>query len=541
MVEKSALFSFIKPLLYHYFCGNNYLHFNTTKMNDYKTIKSALISVYSKDGLEPIVKQLNQQGVIIYSTGGTQKFINDLGIDVVPVEEITTYPSILGGRVKTLHPKIFGGILNRQDNTQDVAELLEYQIPQIDAVIVDLYPFEKTVASGSSDQDIIEKIDIGGISLIRAAAKNFKDVICVSSVDDYAEFLELISNNNGSISLEDRKQFATKSFNVSSHYDSAIFNYFNKGHEEAVLKISETNGKVLRYGENPHQKGFFFGKFDDIFTKLHGKELSYNNLLDVDAAVNLMNEFKNDLPTFAILKHNNACGLAQRSTLHQAYIDALAGDPVSAFGGVLISNTEIDAATATDIHSLFCEVVIAPSFSDNAMEILKGKKNRILLILKNIELPQSSVRTCLNGVLVQDKDTITDTIENLSNATNNKPTQTELEDLLFASKICKHTKSNTIVLAKNKQLYASGTGQTSRVDALNQAINKAKSFNFDLKGAAMASDAFFPFPDCVEIAGNAGITSVIQPGGSIKDQLSIDYCNAHNIAMVFTGTRHFKH
>lgn len=510
-------------------------------MSNNKTIKSALISVFSKEGLEPIVKQLNKLGVTIYSTGGTQKFINNLGIDVVPAEDITSYPSILGGRVKTLHPKIFGGILNRQDNAQDIAELIEYEIPQIDAVIVDLYPFEKTVASGSSEQDIIEKIDIGGISLIRAAAKNFKDVICVSSVNDYNEFLELITKNNGSTSIEDRKRFATKSFNVSSHYDSAIFNYFNKNHEEAVLKISKTNGKVLRYGENPHQKGFFFGDFDEIFTKLHGKELSYNNLLDVDAAVNLMNEFKNDAPTFAILKHNNACGLAQRETLYDAYIDALAGDPVSAFGGVLISNTEIDKATAEEIHKLFCEVVIAPSFSDDALAILKGKKNRILLILKNINLPESTVRTCLNGILVQDKDTITDAIENLLEATNCKPSEKALEDLIFASKICKHTKSNTIVLAKNKQLCASGTGQTSRVDALNQAIHKAQSFNFDLQDAVMASDAFFPFPDCVEIANNAGITSVIQPGGSIKDQLSIDYCNANNMAMVFTGTRHFKH
>jgi len=510
-------------------------------MSNSKTITSALISVFSKDGLEPIVKKLNEQGVTIYSTGGTQKFINDLGIDVIPAEEITSYPSILGGRVKTLHPKIFGGILNRQDNPKDVAELEEFEIPQIDAVIVDLYPFEKTVASGASEQDIIEKIDIGGISLIRAAAKNFKDVICVSSVDDYAEFLELISENNGSISLENRKRFASKSFNVSSHYDSAIFNYFNQNHGEAVLKISEPNGKVLRYGENPHQKGYFFGDFNGLFTKLHGKELSYNNLLDVDAAVNLMNEFKGDLPTFAILKHNNACGLAQRDTLHQAYIDALAGDPVSAFGGILISNTEIDKATATEIHNLFCEVVIAPSFSNDALDILKGKKNRILLILNDIELPKTTVRTCLNGVLVQDKDNVTDSVVQLTNATNDQPTANELEDLIFASKICKHTKSNTIVLTKNKQLCASGTGQTSRVDALNQAIHKAQSFKFDLKGAVMASDAFFPFPDCVEIANNAGITAVIQPGGSIKDQLSIDYCNDNNIAMVMTGTRHFKH
>lgn len=510
-------------------------------MSNNKTIKSALISVFSKDGLAPIVKKLNEQGVIIYSTGGTQKFINDLGIKVVPAEDITSYPSILGGRVKTLHPKIFGGILNRQDNPQDVAELIEFNIPQIDCVIVDLYPFEKTVASGASNQDIIEKIDIGGISLIRAAAKNYKDVICVSSVNDYKEFSDLISENNGSTTEENRKHFAAKSFNVSSHYDSAIFNYFNKNHEIASLKISETNGQVLRYGENPHQKGFFFGDFEAIFTKLHGKELSYNNLLDVDAAVNLMNEFKNDAPTFAILKHNNACGLAQRNTIHQAYVDALAGDPVSAFGGVLISNSEIDVATANEIHQLFCEVVIAPSYSNEALEILKGKKNRIILILKEVDLPQTTVRTCLNGALVQERDTITDSSDMLTKATNNSPSQTELEDLLFASKLCKHTKSNTIILAKNKQLCASGTGQTSRVDALNQAIHKAQSFKFDLKGAVMASDAFFPFPDCVEIADNAGITAVIQPGGSIKDQLSIDYCNEHNIAMVMTGTRHFKH
>jgi phosphoribosylaminoimidazolecarboxamide formyltransferase/IMP cyclohydrolase len=510
-------------------------------MSQNKTIKSALISVFSKEGLAPIVEKLNQQGVTIYSTGGTQKFINDLGISVVPAEEITEYPSILGGRVKTLHPKIFGGILNRQDNTQDVEEMDTFSIPQIDAVIVDLYPFEKTVASGASDEDIIEKIDIGGISLIRAAAKNYKDVICVSSVEDYAEFLELISIDNGDVSIEDRKRFATKSFNVSSHYDSAIFNYFNKEKEEVVLKISETQANVLRYGENPHQKGYFFGDFEAMFTKLHGKELSYNNLLDVDAAVNLMNEFYGEEPTFAILKHNNACGVAQRATLHKAYIDALAGDPVSAFGGVLISNCEIDLATAEEIHTLFCEVVIAPSFSKEAETVLKGKKNRILLIQNSVNLPETSVRTCLNGVLVQEKDTITDDVSILENATNSTPIAVEIEDLLFASKICKHTKSNTIVLAKNKQLCASGTGQTSRVDALNQAIHKATSFEFNLSGAVMASDAFFPFPDCVEIAKNAGITAVIQPGGSIKDQLSIDYCNANNVAMVFTKTRHFKH
>lgn len=510
-------------------------------MNNSKKITSALISVFSKEGLAPIVKKLDEQNVKIFSTGGTQKFINDLGIEVIAVEDLTDYPSILGGRVKTLHPKVFGGILNRQDNESDVAEMEQYNIPQLDAVIVDLYPFEKTVASGASEEDIIEKIDIGGISLIRAAAKNFKDTICVSSVDDYAEFLELISANNGEVFLKDRKRFAAKSFNVSSNYDTAIFNYFNSEEKLPAFKISQTNGQELRYGENPHQKGYFFGNFDEIFTKLHGKELSYNNLLDVDAAVSLMNEFNGEAPTFAILKHNNACGIAQRETVQQAYMAALAGDPVSAFGGVLISNVEIDEATAGEIHDLFCEVVIAPSYSEKALEILKGKKNRILLVQKEIELPSTTVRTCLNGVLVQDKDNITDSAEILTHATNNKPNLQELEDLLFASKICKHTKSNTIVLAKGKQLCASGTGQTSRVDALRQAIEKAKAFNFNLEGAVMASDAFFPFPDCVEIAGNAGITAVIQPGGSIKDQLSIDYCNANEMAMVFTGTRHFKH
>ncbi|WP_339651037.1 bifunctional phosphoribosylaminoimidazolecarboxamide formyltransferase/IMP cyclohydrolase [uncultured Maribacter sp.] len=510
-------------------------------MSSVKKASSALISVFHKDGLEPIVKKFQELGITIYSTGGTEKFINDLGIDVVPVEDVTSYPSILGGRVKTLHPKVFGGILNRQDNESDVAQLVEFEIPQIDIVIVDLYPFEKTVASGASEQDIIEKIDIGGISLIRAAAKNFKDVTCVSSMEDYADFLEVISADSGNISLEDRKRFAAKSFNVSSHYDTAIFNYFNQNHDLASLKISEITGKVLRYGENPHQKGFFFGDFDAMFSKLHGKELSYNNLLDVDAAVNLMLEFKNDAPTFAILKHNNACGLAQRESLHQAYVDALAGDPVSAFGGVLISNKEIDKATAEEIHKLFCEVVIAPSYTTEALEILKGKKNRIILIQNDVEMPEMQVRTCLNGMLLQEKDHKTDTIADLIKATTTKPTEQEIEDLIFASKLCKHTKSNTIVLAKNKQLCASGTGQTSRVDALNQAIHKAQTFNFDLKGAVMASDAFFPFPDCVEIADKAGITSVIQPGGSIKDQLSIDYCNEHKISMVMTGTRHFKH
>lgn len=508
-------------------------------MNNKKIIKSALISVFHKDGLEPIVRELHKNNVTIYSTGGTEKFIKDLAIPVTAVEDITSYPSILGGRVKTLHPKVFGGILNRQDHEGDISEMNEFNIPQIDLVIVDLYPFEKTVASGASEQDIVEKIDIGGISLIRASAKNFKDTFTISSMDQYEEFLKLYKANNGSSSLAERKKFAAKSFNISSHYDTAIFNYFNE--DEIVYKVSETVSKTLRYGENPHQKGYFFGDLEAMFEKVHGKELSYNNLLDIDAAVNLMGEFTGEAPTFAILKHNNACGFAQRETISNAYLDALAGDPVSAFGGVLISNTKIDKITASEIHKLFCEVVIAPSYDDDALSILKGKKNRVLLIQKSVKLPNQIVRTSLNGILVQDKDTITDSLEDLSYATNCRPSENELNDLLFASKICKHTKSNTIVLVKNKQLYASGTGQTSRVDALNQAIEKAANFGFNLHGSSMASDAFFPFPDCVEIANNAGIKNVIQPGGSIKDQLSIDYCNNNNVSMVMTGTRHFKH
>jgi phosphoribosylaminoimidazolecarboxamide formyltransferase / IMP cyclohydrolase len=505
-----------------------------------KKIKSALISVFYKNGLEPIVEKLNELGVTIYSTGGTQNFIEKLGINVVPVEELTSYPSILGGRVKTLHPKVFGGILTRRDNENDKKEIGEFQIPELDLVIVDLYPFEETVSSGASEADIIEKIDIGGISLIRAAAKNFKDVTIVSSVNQYDRLLSLLNENNGTTGIEDRKQFAKDSFHVSSNYDTHIFNYFDNNNQ-SVFKQSIKESNSLRYGENPHQKGTYYGDLNAFFDKLHGKELSYNNLLDVDAAVNLILEFKDSAPTFAILKHNNACGLASRDTLAQAYSDALAGDPVSAFGGVLISNKEIDKATAEKIHSLFCEVVIAPSYSSDALEILKGKKNRIILVQKKFELPKMHFRTILNGVLVQDKDAITDNKSDFKTVTTNSPTQSQLEDLEFASKICKNTKSNTIVLAKNGQLLASGTGQTSRVDALNQAIHKAKSFGFDLKDAVMASDAFFPFPDCVEIAGNEGINAVVQPGGSIKDELSIDYCNANNISMVFTGTRHFKH
>jgi phosphoribosylaminoimidazolecarboxamide formyltransferase/IMP cyclohydrolase len=508
-------------------------------MNVASKAKTALISVFHKDGLAPIAHKLNELGVTIYSTGGTEKFIKELGINVISVKDLTSYPSILGGRVKTLHPKVFGGILARRGNENDLSQLDLFEIPEIDIVIVDLYPFEQTVASGASEQEIIEKIDIGGISLIRAAAKNFKDVICVSSMQQYDAFLQIMNDSNGSTTIGQRKEFAAKAFAVSSHYDTAIFNYVNT--RELAFRESFDTVSTLRYGENPHQKGYFFGDLDALFDKLHGKELSYNNLLDVDAAVNLMNEFVNDSPTFAILKHNNACGIAQRNSLKQAYLDALAGDPMSAFGGVLISNKEIDAVTATEIHKLFCEVVIAPSYSSEALDILKGKKNRILLIQKYIELPNVQYRTALNGVLFQDKNNKTDDSNVIKTATLKAPNKRELEDLFFASKICKHTKSNTIVLVKNKQLCASGTGQTSRVDALNQAISKAQHFNFDLQEAVMASDAFFPFPDCVEIANKAGIKAVIQPGGSIKDQLSIDFCNEHSMSMIFTGTRHFKH
>ena len=508
-------------------------------MNTTKTIQSALISVFSKEGLEPIVRLLNSQNVTLYSTGGTEDFIKNLGIPVIPVEEVTSYPSILGGRVKTLHPKVFGGILNRQDNPSDVQQMEEFNIPQIDLVIVDLYPFEKTVASGASESDIIEKIDIGGISLIRAAAKNFKDTVIVASVEEYSSLLDLITKQNGATTLADRKLLATKAFHVSSHYDTAIFNYFNT--DETIYKESISNGQVLRYGENPHQKGYFFGDFDAMFNKIHGKELSYNNLLDVDAAVNLINEFKTDGPTFAILKHNNACGLASRNTISEAYNAALACDPTSAFGGVLIANTKIDLATATEINKLFCEVVIAPEYDADAISILQEKKNRIILVQNEVALPAKQVRTCLNGLLIQERNNITDNKDDLKTVTLTSPTEQEIQDLIFASKVCKNTKSNTIVFAKNGTLISSGTGQTSRVDALLQAIEKAKTFGFDLHGASMASDAFFPFPDCVEIAKKAGITAVIQPGGSIKDELSINYCNENKVAMVFTGTRHFKH
>ncbi len=508
-------------------------------MSAVKPIKNALISVYYKDKLEPIIHLLHKHGVEIYSTGGTEDFINGLGVPVNKVENLTGYPSILGGRVKTLHPKIFGGILARRELNADLEQLNEYQIPEFDLVIVDLYPFEETVASGASEQDIIEKIDIGGISLIRAAAKNFKDVIIVSSKNDYTLLEETLLNNNGGSTISERKEFAKRAFNTSSHYDTAIFNYFNQENPLTVFKQSIQDSQVLRYGENPHQKGVFYGDLDAMFEKLNGKELSYNNLVDVDAAVELIKEF--DEPTFAILKHNNACGIASRPSLKDAWIDALACDPVSAFGGVIICNREIDLETAKEIHSLFCEVLIAPSFSTEAISLLSEKKNRILLVQKPTALPNKLFKTLLNGVIEQDKDLSMEGIADMRLVTNTNPTEQEYIDLAFANKLVKHTKSNTIILAKGKQLMASGVGQTSRVDALKQAIVKANAFGFDLKGAVMASDAFFPFPDCVEIAKEAGITAVIQPGGSIKDQDSIDYCNANGLAMVMTGVRHFKH
>ncbi|MDC0204158.1 bifunctional phosphoribosylaminoimidazolecarboxamide formyltransferase/IMP cyclohydrolase [Flavobacteriales bacterium] len=507
-------------------------------MSKKRVLKNALISVFHKDGLAPIVKKLDELGVVIYSTGGTQSFIEEQGVNVKRVEDLTTYPSILGGRVKTLHPNIFGGILSRRELESDKKQLEKYNIPEFDLVIVDLYPFEKTVDSGAHEQEIIDKIDIGGISLIRAAAKNHKDVLIVSEISQYGEVLDMLNSNGNKTSIEDRKRFAATAFNVSSHYDTAIFNYFNTD-KTAAFKQSIRKGEVLRYGENPHQTGTFYGDLDAMFTKLNGKELSYNNLLDVDAAVNLISEFNET--TFAILKHNNACGLASRPKLIDAWKDALAGDPTSAFGGVLITNKEVNLETAEKINKLFYEVLIAPSFSSDALELLKGKGNRVLLQQHEGSLPKSQFRTILNGVLHQDKDLKTDAIADMKTATKVAPTSEQFSDLVFASKICKHTKSNTIVFAKGIQLVSSGVGQTSRVDALKQAVKKANNFGFDLKGSVMASDAFFPFPDCVEFAEKAGIKAVIQPGGSIKDQLSIDYCNEHEMSMVLTGTRHFKH
>ncbi len=507
-------------------------------MKNQKQITSALISFFSKEGLDRIVKIINELGITIYSTGGTRSFIENLNIPVTAVEELTSYPSILGGRVKTLHPKVFGGILARRGETADMEQLSEYQIPEIDLVIVDLYPFEETVKSGATEQEIIEKIDIGGISLIRAAAKNYKDVLVVPSRKSYGPLMNLLESGKGKTTMEERRAFAAEAFNVSSHYDTEIFNHFDE-YRSTALKISQQKVKKLRYGENPHQEGYFFGDLEGLFDQIHGKEISYNNLLDIDAAVGLINEF--DDTTFVVMKHNNACGLASRHRLADAWRDALAGDPVSAYGGVLITNRKIDIETAEEMNKIFFEVVIAPGYDEDALQVLMKKKNRIILIQKNNELPGKIIRTVLNGVVLQDRDKASETAEDMKQVTETQATAEQIDDLIFANKIVKHSKSNTIVLAKDRQLLASGVGQTSRVDALKQSIDKARFFKFDLKGAVMASDAFFPFSDSVEIAGNAGITAVVEPGGSIRDQDSIDYCNAHGIAMVFTGIRHFKH
>lgn len=504
-------------------------------------ISSALISVFHKDNLAPIVELLIAQGVTIYSTGGTQKFIEGLGGKVTAVEDLTSYPSIFGGRVKTLHPKVFGGILHRRENESDLNQAKEFEIPAIDLVIVDLYPFEQTVASGASEQEIIEKIDIGGISLIRAAAKNFKDVLVVSTMEQYPVLENLLREKGGVTEIGDRKRFAAESFDISSHYDTAIFNYMVKDQEIDRFKVSERESQVLRYGENPHQEGHFYGPLEELFEQLNGKALSYNNLVDVDAAVSLIEEFSTDETAFAVLKHTNACGVAIGEHVKDAYLKALAADTISAFGGVLISNQQIDLAAAEELTKLFFEVLIAPGFDSDALELLSTKKNRILLVKKESLNSKKQFKNLLNGVIVQDRDLVSDAAADFKLATKKATNDEEDKALVFASKIAKHTKSNTIVLAKDGQLLASGVGQTSRVDALRQAIDKAKQFGFDLNGAVMASDAFFPFPDCVEIAHGEGISAVIQPGGSIKDQNSIDFCDAHDMAMVFTGTRHFKH
>ncbi len=494
-----------------------------------KRIESALISVFYKDGLEPLVRELAEKNVTIYSTGGTQKFIEDLGIKCVPVEDVTSYPSILGGRVKTLHPKVFGGILFRRSLSEDREQVQQYEIPSIDLVIVDLYPFEETLASGAEDAAIIEKIDVGGPSMIRAAAKNHADVAVVANKDLYPYLTATLKEQDGATSLEQRRELAAKAFAVTAGYDKAISEYFGQK-------------TALRYGENPHQTAEFRGDLSKVFTKLHGKETSYNNLLDINAAVELIGEFKNSEPTFAILKHNNACGVATRPTLKEAYASALAGDPVSAFGGVLICNREMDLATAEDVNTLFCEVVLAPGFTPEALELLKSKKNRILLDVNLEHATSVNERTMLGGVLCQGKDTMVGGIDGESKlATTTAVDDNTMAELIFANKIVKHSKSNAIVLSKNGMLLGSGVGQTSRVDALKQAIAKAEAFEFDLQGAVMASDAFFPFADCVEIAHKAGITAVIQPGGSVRDQDTVDYCNENGVAMVVTGIRHFKH
>lgn len=504
-----------------------------------KRINSALISVFYKDNLEPIIQELKELGVTIYSTGGTQKFIENLDTPVTPVEELTGYPSIFGGRVKTLHPKVFGGILHRRNIESDVKESSDYEIPPIDLVIVDLYPFEETVASGATDDEIIEKIDIGGIALIRGAAKNYEDVLIVSSRDQYNDLFDLLKSQNGSTTLDQRKKFAAKAFATSSHYDSEIFSYFNQEFNIPNFKVSLNESKKLRYGENPHQTGVFYGDFDKMFDKLHGKEVSYNNLIDIDAAVALIEDFEET--TFAILKHNNACGIASAKTVKDAYLKAFAADTLSAFGGILVTNRPIDIEAAEEINKLFCEVVIAPDFETEALDLLKSKKNRILLKQKGSLDTKLQFRSLLNGVIEQDRDLKTETKSDLQFVTERKPTESEIDALLFANKIVKHTKSNAIVIAKADQMISSGVGQTSRVDAVQQAIAKGKHFGFNLNEGVLASDAFFPFSDSVEIASEEGIKAIIQPGGSVRDQDTIDFCNENGIAMVFTGYRHFKH
>lgn len=526
----------------YYLCTLNIQtqNINLRIMSETKKISTALISVFHKDGLDRILSLLHANGVKFLSTGGTRQFIESLGYECDAVEDLTSYPSILGGRVKTLHPKVFGGILGRRDMDSDLDQMRQYEIPEIDLVIVDLYPFEQTVASGASHADIIEKIDIGGISLIRAAAKNYAHVAIVASKAQYEPFAEMLErHNDAATTLDERLWLAKEAFAVSSGYDSHIFNYFDANEGPSALRLALDHKKALRYGENPHQQGTFFGDFDKIFTQLHGKEISYNNLLDIDAAVSLMAEFTD--PTFAVLKHNNACGLATRSTILEAWKDALAGDPVSAFGGVLIANRAIDAATAEEVNKIFFEVIIAPEYTDDALAVLQQKKNRIILIQKQQLDTTMQVRTILNGALMQQRDLKVETADDLTSVTTLSPSTEQVTDLLFANRIVKHSKSNAIVLAKNGQLMASGVGQTSRVDALKQAIAKALSFGFDLNGAVMASDAFFPFADCVQIAHEAGINAVIQPGGSIRDNDSIAYCNENNVTMVTTGIRHFKH
>lgn len=499
-----------------------------------KKIQSALISVFYKDGLEKIVSQLQNNGVTIYSTGGTQDFIEKLGVTCVPVESLTSYPSILGGRVKTLHPSVFGGILGKRNDETHVAEMKQYQIPEMDLVIVDLYPFEETVKNTTDENLIIEKIDIGGPSMIRAAAKNHRDVVVVAAKKDYQLLVDILASQNGETSLEQRRMFAIKAFDVCTAYDTAISSYFN---ELAVETPFNKEKKTLRYGENPHQSATFFGNLEDIFNQLNGKELSYNNLVDVDAAVHLIKEFTDT--TFGIIKHTNVCGVAQADSVKGAWDAALAGDPESAFGGVLVCNGEIDLATASAINEIFFEVLIAPSFNEEALQVLKSKKNRIVLQLKETPLPVIQYKSLLNGILLQQNDE--GNFTEWKEAGGRESTTAERSDLAFANIICKHLKSNAIALIKNKQLVGKGCGQTSRIDSLRQAIEKSNQFNFNLTGAVLASDAFFPFDDCVKIAHAAGITSFIQPGGSIRDADSIDYCKQNNLAMVITGMRHFKH